>query len=79
MPWMKVLRKPRLNRTVVSVAVDTAASFARARSLKDMLGLSSAWMLFRCARFAPGCQTAVSFGIGAQLVSNSGRIDPCAS
>src|SRR5829696_187784 len=27
-PWMKVLRKPRLNRTVVSVAVETADNFS---------------------------------------------------
>jgi hypothetical protein len=37
MPWMKVLRKPRLNKTVVSVAVDTAANFARLLSLSDMV------------------------------------------
>src|SRR6266545_2993799 len=35
---MKVLRNPRLNRTVVSVAVDTAASLVRAFSLRDMIG-----------------------------------------
>ena len=33
---MKVLRKPRLNRTVVRVAVDTAANFSRLLALSDM-------------------------------------------
>src|SRR5262249_17024646 len=36
MPWMKVLRKPRLNSKVVSVAVDTAANFSRPLALSDM-------------------------------------------
>src|SRR5262249_13857203 len=36
MPWMKVLRKPRLNSTVVRVAVDTAVNFSRLFSLSDM-------------------------------------------
>jgi hypothetical protein len=36
MPWMKVLRNPRLNRTVVSVALDTAVNFARVFSLNGM-------------------------------------------
>src|SRR5262245_32742292 len=43
MPWMNVLRKPRLNRTVVSVAVDTAASLVRAFSPSDMSALSWLW------------------------------------
>ena len=59
MPWMKVLRKPRLNRTVVKVAVDTVASFARARSLKDMLGLPRPGRCPMCA-VATCCQTAVA-------------------
>src|ERR671936_697413 len=36
MPWMNVLRKPRLNRTVVRVAVDTALNLVRLLSLSDM-------------------------------------------
>jgi hypothetical protein len=36
MPWMNVLRKPRLNRTVVNVAVDTAANLVRLLSVSDM-------------------------------------------
>src|ERR1700757_2286139 len=53
MPWMKVLRKPRLNRTVVRVAVDTAVNFSRLFALSDM-----ATPFFRtdvCA-LPPGCQ-----------------------
>src|SRR5262249_10691105 len=37
MPWMKVLRKPRLKRTVVRVAVDTAINFSRLLALSDMV------------------------------------------
>src|SRR5262249_58516177 len=36
MPWMKVLRKPRLNSTVVRVAVDTAVNLSRFFSLSGM-------------------------------------------
>jgi hypothetical protein len=39
---MKVLRKPRLNRTVVSVAVDISTSLLRVLSAIDMVPLSFA-------------------------------------
>src|SRR6185312_7146090 len=60
MPWIKVLRRPCLNRTVVSVAVDTTINLARAFSLSAM-----AAPLFPsdvCAPAAP-CQ---SHGVNAQ-------------
>src|SRR4029077_1562184 len=59
-PWMKVLRRPCLNRTVVSVAVDTTINLARAFSLSAMAALPFSRDV--CAPAAP-CQ---SHGVNAQ-------------
>src|SRR5262245_52527307 len=53
MPWMKVLRKPRLNRAVVRVAVDTAANFSRLLSLSDLFSLSDMVTPFSIGRLRP--------------------------
>src|SRR5262245_10454086 len=62
MPWMKVLRKPRLNRTVVRVAVDTAVNFSRLFSLSDM-----ATPFFE-RTFAPSRRVVNSCGQTSRLV-----------
>src|SRR5262245_57038742 len=53
MPWMKVLRKPRLNRAVVRVAVDTAANFSRLLSLSDLFSLGDMATPFSSGRLRP--------------------------
>jgi len=53
MPWMKVLRKPRLNSTVVRVAVDTAVNFSRLLSLSDLFSLGDMATPFSSGRLRP--------------------------
>src|SRR5262249_3671342 len=62
MPWMKALRKPRLNRTAVRVAVDTAVNFSRVFSLSYIA------LPFCDGPFAPSRRVVNSCGQTSRLV-----------
>src|SRR5262249_61377550 len=66
MPWMKVLRKPRLNSTVVRVAVDTAVNLSRFFSLSGMAAPFCQRRLRPCGGVSIFFAQRVGFFMGAQ-------------
>src|SRR5262249_42591898 len=66
MPWMKVLGKPRLNKTVVSVAVDTALNLARLFSLSDMAAPGSKRTFAPSRRLVNCCHQGLGLYTGGE-------------